>query len=388
MSVSYWLQNSSADRRVTADVCIVGAGIMGLSTAYWLNQEDPNLKVVVLEKGQMGTGATGRNAGFITCGSVEHFNRMVTKHGEKTALEIWQFAEHNMALLKSEILSKNVPVTSFQQRGAFSLAASQSEYDELKQVSRLMASHSIPVEELDEAAVRARLGAEGFVGGIKYLRDGEANPIELLRSIGSQSSFQLYENCEVQGVDVEGGDRIVRTNDVEVTCTLVIYCCNGYSAAVDNYFEDKVYPTRGQVMVLEPVAPFMEGPCYANFYLDYFRQLQDGSLLIGGFRQLESDTEKGFSDHTTEKIQEALHSFVRQHLPQYQKAKVSHRWAGVMGFSSDGEPMIGSLPTDSQIYFGAGFTGHGIGMAFHTAKTLVDLIFDRPIPDWLSAKRF
>ncbi|MEM7647366.1 MAG: FAD-binding oxidoreductase, partial [Pseudomonadota bacterium] len=122
-------------------------------------------------------------------------------------------------------------------------------------------------------------------------------------------------------------------------------------------------------------------------YLDYFRQLLDGSLLIGGFRQLESDTEKGFSDHTTETIQAALHEFVKNHLPAFNKAKVSHRWAGVMGFSVDGEPMIGSLPTDNQVFFCGGFTGHGIGMAFHTGQSLVDLIFDRSIPDWLSSKR-
>ena len=109
--------------------------------------------------------------------------------------------------------------------------------------------------------------------------------------------------------------------------------------------------------------------------------------MIGGFRQLEVDTEKGFSDHTTEVIQSALHEFVKKHLPRFATAKVSHRWAGVMGFSVDGEPIIGSLPTDNQIFFSGGFTGHGIGLAFHTGKCLVDLIFGRSIPDWLSARR-
>ena len=389
MSVSYWSEKNLQKKQISCDICVVGAGISGLSTAYWLNQEDPNLKIVILEKKQVGSGATSRNAGFITCGSVEHFNRMVSKHGEKTALEIWRFAEGNMNLLKSKIFNQNSKQHSFKQEGAFSLAAKDAELSELRQVAQLMSSHNIPVEEINADAVSKRLGATGFVGGIKYLKDGEVDPMELLSDIQKNVNAEIIENAEVFRVDTGAlGQRKVISSLVDVDCTLVVYCCNGYSQSLDNYFTDKIYPTRGQIMVLAPVKPFMEGPCYANFYLDYFRQLKDGSLLVGGFRQLESDTEKGFSDHTTEKIQQALHDFVTTHLPQFTKSPVTHRWAGVMGFSSDGEPMVGSLPTDNQIFFCGGFTGHGIGLAFNTGKALVDLIFDRPIPDWLSAKRF
>jgi glycine/D-amino acid oxidase-like deaminating enzyme len=388
LSVSYWTDKNAEHKKLLVDICIVGGGLSGLSTAYWLNKEDPNLKIAILEKGQLGSGATGRNAGFITCGSVEHFNRMVSKYGEQQALEIWRFAERNMQLLQTEIFANGNTPQSFKQNGAFSLAASDSEFTELQQVAKLMQRNQIPVEVLLESTIRDRLGATGFCGGIKYLKDGEVDPIELLKILSKQVNAALVENCEVAYVEpLVGGLRKVFARGLEVETTLVIYCTNGYSAALDPYFADKIYPTRGQIMVFEPVKPFMEGPCYANFYLDYFRQLQDGSLLIGGFRQLQADTERGFSEHTTETIQQALHDFVRNHLPRFNNCKVSHRWAGVMGFSVDGEPMVGALPTDNQVFFMGGFTGHGIGMAFHTAKVLVDLIHGRTIPDWLSAKR-
>ncbi len=112
-----------------------------------------------------------------------------------------------------------------------------------------------------------------------------------------------------------------------------------------------------------------------------------GSLLIGGFRQLEKETEVGYSDHVTDVIQNALHDFVKTHLPLYKDKKVTHRWAGIMGFSKDGEPMVGSLPNDSQVFFAGGYTGHGIGLAFNTCKKLVDSIYGREIPKWLSARR-
>ncbi|MGZ3794705.1 MAG: NAD(P)/FAD-dependent oxidoreductase, partial [Bdellovibrio sp.] len=97
MTVSFWM-DKNRNKKISADVVIVGGGIAGLSTAFWLNKEDPNLKIVVVEKSQLGDGATGRNAGFITCGSVEHFNRLVGKHGSAEANEIWKFSEDNLQL--------------------------------------------------------------------------------------------------------------------------------------------------------------------------------------------------------------------------------------------------------------------------------------------------
>ena len=111
-------------------------------------------------------------------------------------------------------------------------------------------------------------------------------------------------------------------------------------------------------------------------------------MVIGGFRQLQKDVEVGYSDETTDLIQDALEDFLRKHIPKIKGAKITHRWTGIMGFSADGEPMVGSLPTDNQIFFLGGFTAHGLGLAFHSGKCLADAIFGREIPGFISAKRF
>ena len=102
MSVSYW-QDSGTTKKVTKDIVIIGGGLAGLSTAYWLQKEDASLKIALVEKYEIGAGASGRNAGFITCGSVEHFNRLVDKHGRDEASVIWKFSEVNLNLLKENI---------------------------------------------------------------------------------------------------------------------------------------------------------------------------------------------------------------------------------------------------------------------------------------------
>lgn len=390
MSTSFWLDRSDRTSPKAFDVVIVGAGISGISTAFWLEQEDPSLKIAIVEKSRLGAGATGRNAGFITCGSVEHFNRLIGKHGLEEAVEIWKFSETNLRLLEEHIIQGQGEDLQFEKKGSYSLAAQESEYNELKSVAETMEKLKIPIRVYEEAELMKTVGTKGFVGGIRYLDDASVHPVRLLERMASKlKSTQLIEGVEVHGYESRGdGTRIVKTDNGDIETSMIVYALNGYSPVAHPYFADKIYPTRGQILMMEKVPRFMDGPCYANFYLDYFRQLPSGELLIGGFRQLEKTTEVGYSDHITDVIQNALHEFVKTHLPQFEGKKVSHRWGGVMGFSKDGQPLVGSLPDDNQVFFLGGYTGHGIGLAFHTAKATVDMIFGREIPSWLSARRF
>lgn len=388
MSTSYWLDRSRANSPKAFDAIIVGAGISGWSTAYWLLQEDPSLKVALIEKSRVAFGASGRNAGFITGGSVEHFNRMITKHGLEQATEIWRFAQENLRLLKERVIKDNGAKIQFEQNGAFSLAAQENEFEELKKVSEIMNGLNIRTEILNESQIKSRVGASHFKGGIRYLDDASVDPVQLVYLLKSCSKVELFESVEAYAIESSGDERILKTDAGDFRAPIILLNLNGYSSQLHPWFKDKIYPTRGQCLMMERVPRFMEGPCYANFYLDYFRQIPTGELLIGGFRQVEKETEVGISDHTTEPIQGALHEFVKKHLPQFEEARVTHRWSGVMGFSRDGEPMVGSIPDDPQVFFAGGYTAHGIGLSFHTTKCLVDLVFGRPVPRWLSARRF
>ncbi len=393
MSVSYWNDKGHKKEALSVDVIVIGAGIAGLSTAFWLAKEDPDLRVAIVEKYEVGSGATGRNAGFMTCGSVEHFNRLVGKHGEEEALEIWRFSEENLRLLKSHIITPCSAELDFHEKGSFSLASSKNEFDELKESAALMGRLGIKVEVVEQQEILSRLGAEGFVGGIKYGLDADIHPLKLLNAIKQETlklseNIRYYENNEVYEIGTIGDEKFVRTNKKMLKAQMVIFATNGYSALLNNYFSDKIFATRGQILITEPVPLFMEGPVYANFVLDYFRQLPTGELIIGGFRQLQKDVEKGYSDEVSDVIQKALHDFLEKHIPAVRGKKITHRWSGIMGFSIDGQPLIGSLPTDPQLFFLGGFTAHGLGLAFNSGKKLVDLLFDRPIPPFLSAKRF
>ena len=328
MATSFWLDESKNLPTKNFDVAVIGAGISGLSTCYWLMKRDPSLKIALIEKHRIAFGASGRNAGFITCGSVEHFNRLAERWGLEKANEIWQFSEENLRLLEQEVV-KGDTTLGFEKKGSFSLASTETELNELKKTAGFMRKCNIGVEELSATDIQNRVGAVHFAGGIKYLSDASVDPVKLCRKIFElvRENVTLFESTESYKIEQENGKVHIYTDRFNFHTDMVVLSLNGYSANLDPYFADKIYPTRGQILMLEPVKKFMEGPCYANFVLDYFRQLPSGELLIGGFRQLEKETEVGYSDHITPKIQHSLFEFVQKYLPQFQASKVTHRWA-------------------------------------------------------------
>ena len=246
MTIPYWLDQSFQKKSKT-DGVIIGAGIAGLSTAFFLKKQEPDLKLMILDKGALGSGATGRNAGFITCGSVEHFNRMVKTWGLKKAHKIWEFSEKNLELLTEHIIEDKKDLL-FEKKGSFSLASSKEEFKELKTSYELMKSLHISVEILEQKDIQKRLKVEGFVGGIQYKDDAAVHPVKLLEAI--RKKIQNTEICEHEEVhhisfDSKTQNYSIKTNKQEIESTFLVHATNGYASLLENYFQDKIYPTRG-----------------------------------------------------------------------------------------------------------------------------------------------
>jgi hypothetical protein len=157
---------------------------------------------------------------------------------------------------------------------------------------------------------------------------------------------------------------------------------------MNDYFKNKIYPTKGQVIATEKAPSFMEGPCYANSFLDYFRQAESGEFIIGGFRQ-EDQNPDIYSDVINEKVNKKLIGFIDEHIPKLKGVSIKNSWSGLMGFAADGQPIIGSIPGQDNIYFLGGYTGHGLGLAFLSAKVLSELILEgKAPPSFINAKRY
>ena len=389
MSVSYWQDSIKASPVISADIVIVGAGLAGLSTAYWLKKLEPGMNVVVVDKGIVGAGASGRNAGFITCGSTEHFSRMSSAYGESKAEEIWKFTEYNHKLMVEEFGEEVLwPHCEYRKLGSWTLAATEHEIEVIKATTSKLQEKDVNVEWYDQEHVAKHLSCEGFYGGAYYKDDGEIHPSKYLRLLTRQTpDVDIYTNHEVFDISPSSNRLQVKTNDSYFMCDSVVLCTNAWSAQLAPWFEDKITPMRGQIIVTEPVIQFLE-PAYCSFVLDYFRQLADGRVLVGGFRNADVEKEVGFSDEINPIIDKKLEDFLNEHFPILRGKRIDFRWSGVMGFAADGYPMVGALNEDPRIFYNVGFTAHGLGFTFATGELTARLMLEGKDPGIFSGRRF
>lgn len=371
MTISRWLDQSDSHNR-HFDAVIVGAGIAGLSTAYWLERQQPGIKIALIEKNRVGFGASGRNAGFVTCGSTEHFIKLQEDFGLDEAVQIWKFSEENHRLLAEHVIQDEGASLDYRKTGSCTVAPSEERWQVYRETAKVMRAQGLDVTEVTPKQMQDDYGVTGFQGGIQYSGDGFIHPIKLLGRLQSQLKAQIFEGTEVYKIANDRGSVRLVTDRGVFSAGQAFLTLNAYLPLVMRSFESWVTPGRGQILMTEPLPDFVKGPCYLTKHLCYFRQLPTGHLLIGGFRNLDREVENTYADQTTDVIQNALFDFVKSHFKHGPQAKIAYQWSGLMGFSTDGQMILGPAKGFENVHVMAGCSGHGMGLSFHAAKTLVE----------------
>jgi glycine/D-amino acid oxidase-like deaminating enzyme len=356
-AASIWLDEVAPDPHpaltedTSADVAIVGAGIAGVATAYHASRN--GAKVVVLEARTVADAASGRNAGFLLAGVAENFVAAVRRYGDDRALRVWRFTRHNQELVRT-IVERERIACDLAWNGSAQIAGDDLEWAEVR----------ASAERLKKEAVRVQLVPEDRAA--IYQEDGELHPVRYVRALADAAiaaGARIHDGT--RAISVSAGE--VRTERARVKAGAVVVCVNAYSQHLVSL---RVRPVRGQMLATAPVARrVFERPAYANRGYRYWRQRADGSLLVGGWRDTAADEEIGEEERTTPRIQRQLERFLRERCAD---AKVTHRWAGTMGFSHDALPYVGRLATG--VFVNAGFTGHGMAFATATGELVADLL--------------
>lgn len=391
MSISYW-QNSfyaQNSKSLEYDIVIIGAGIAGLSTAYWIEKTQPQLKIALIDKQFIAAGASGKNAGFVTCGSAEHFHKLQQQFGLDKAVEIWKFSETNRQLVGQEIIQNNSSEVDYFQTGSATVCPRPSEWERYLTIEKTMKTAGIDVELVTPDLLQKNYGVKNAVGAIQYLHDGIIHPVKLLNQIQKKlKRTDFYFNEEVFNIAETHNQVQIQTRSHSFQAGKVFAGLNGFVSELFPELKNLVKPQRGQVVVTEKLPPFVKGPCYLTEHLCYFRQLPTGELLVGGFRNQDLEAENTAFDSISEKIQQALTQFTQSYFNNTQTVKINYRWSGVMGFTPDGQMLIGQIPSSKNIYTMAGCSGHGMGLSFHAAKVMVEnALSNTPVPSHLNIQR-
>lgn len=385
---SYWLKDGVveglAQPLTDGEILIIGSGISGVSSAYWLHKQGFKDICVIDDKSE--EAATFRNCGHILHGTVESMQALVALHGKEIAQKIWSFSVQICEQVKETVASLQLDC-EYKQDGYLCLAINEAENEELKKSVDLLNSMNFDSEYLEQNKV-AELGFKGVFGGRYEKGSAQAHPGKFRNKLLQwclANNVRYHSNQKVIELNESNGQVKVLTKNGRYTFDAVVIAANAYSPLFSPFFERRklVEPFRGQIIVSKPLnekIPVSYPHSFDHGY-EYALRTQDNRLMIGGWRNHSETREMGSYDlKPNEHIERGLKDFVSRHYAFQSPLEWEYSWAGIMASSSTGFPLIG--PTEvPNIFACAGFTGHGFSWAHGSAKLLADIISGNPIPD-------
>jgi gamma-glutamylputrescine oxidase len=357
----FWLDESrpavAARELEHADVAVIGAGITGCACAAALAREGKNVRVYD-ERG-IGEGASGRNGGFALRGAAARYDVARETYGADAARELWLRTERAVDRVES------VAGDAFRRTGSLRLAADAEERAEIRAEYEALRDDGFAAEWLDELP---HLRPD-FRGAIFHPADGAVQParfVQRLADLAADAGVAFAHRHRVGSLEELDAEQIVIATD-------------GSGRGLLPELDDALWPARGQVIATAPLAErLFDCPHYARQGFDYWQQLPDRRIVLGGFRDFSILTEMTNEETTTEPIQEALDSFLLELLGDM--PEVTHRWAGIFGLTQDLLPLVGTVPGHDGVWVAAGYSGHGNVFGLLCGELVAGAILGRDDP--------
>ena len=326
---------------VDADVCVVGLGGSGLTCARELRRL--GARVVGLDAGLVGSGAAGRNGGFLLAGVSRFHHDAVARYGRARAVALYR-----LTLDELDRIDAGAPGL-VERTGSLRLAESEEELADCASQLAAMRADDLPAEWFD--------GPEGR--GLLFPGDGTFQPLLRCRALAAAAladGVRLYERSPV--VDIHAG--AVRTTHGTVRSRLVIVAVDGGLELLLPELAGAVRTARLQMLATAPTDEIcLSRPVYARWGFDYWQQRPDGAIALGGARDLAGESEWTDDATPTAFVQEALERRLRGGLGVH--APVTHRWAASVGYTPDGLPVIGEVRPGVWAIGGYCGTGNVVG---------------------------
>jgi glycine/D-amino acid oxidase-like deaminating enzyme len=356
---------------------VVGAGIVGLSTAYWLTRAGHS--PLLLDADGIATHASGRNAGFLMTGTAEPYTVLVRTIGEPAARRLWELSSENREMLRGELIEPGKVDCEFTPEGGWitALAGQEEQERELRESCQALDKIGLGFQWREGDEVRRAAGSDRLGGALFQPRDGGLDPARLCRGIArliAEGGGRVRTGVRVRRLEPEGGRVRMVTDAGHFLAERVALALNAYAPQLLPHLQGEVLPVRGQMLATAPGARDLPGVWYVNDGYEYLRQLPDGTLVLGGSRWAARETEVGYEETPTARVQGALDDFIRQAFPRFADRPVVHRWAGIMAFTADGLPRSGEVPGIPGACYAAGFNGHGMSLGFATGRWLAGRI--------------
>lgn len=362
------VQTRSASR---AHVVVIGAGIVGASTAYWLSRMQ--IPTLLVEAALPGNGATGRNGGLCVVGPSGSYLETIERFGHATAQAITSHTLLGYEMLASVVGKENIDC-EFRPNGFTHLALSDDEAQKLERDADAMRSDGFHVDFLSPHDLHRHIQTliNARVLGGKFIADAaQLHSMKLLRGIVGAAERRGAATCggvEVRSIQMRGDHVVLETTQGEIHADALVVAANAWTRQLFPKLNGVITPVRGQVLSTAPLPKIFDCGFAVGITPtgEYWQQTPSGEIIIGGCRALAINRDEGFLEFdTTNNVQMGIEKVLPMLFPQLANIHVAHRWSGPMAFTRDFLPILDRVD-GAPVYLAGGFSGHGMpfGMIF------------------------
>jgi gamma-glutamylputrescine oxidase len=357
---------------VQADVCIIGGGYTGLSSAIHLR--DLGYSVAVLEANKVGWGASGRNGGHVGTGQRSDQHTLEKMVGQDHARELWQLGLDAVDTVTGLIDRFNIDCEL--KEGNLHVASKAGDVAELREEVEHLQSHYgyDKIRYVDKPELAEMTSGQGFHGGSVDAGCKHLHPLNyalgLARAAHSLGAA-IYENSQVTAY-TEGSEVRVKTEQGEVRARYLIVACNGYLEKLEPRTAGKIMPINNYMLATEPLPEQLARRLIRDdtsmsdslFVINYWKLSADNRLLFGGG---ESYTRRFPAD-----IGRFVQKYMLRIYPELANTPIDYGWGGTLAITLNRMPDFGRL--SSQVFYAHGFSGHGVPTATMAGKLLAEVI--------------
>lgn len=369
--------------KTTAEVVIIGGGISGAATAYYLAKKGVK-DVVLIEKEYISSGATGRCGAGIRQQWGTEMNCIISKH----SCEMFEQAQEELEY-EHDI--------EFKQGGYLLLASTEKEEDQFKKNIKLQNSLGIDSKllTLDEAKeIVPFLNTDDLVCCAFHQKDGHLNPFHATQAYvnaAKRLGAEVHTYTEVTDIIVEKGKIAgVKTNKGDISTNVVVNAAGGWAQKIGQMagVDLPLYSERHQILVSEPIDEILK-PMVMSFSLNlYCQQVPHGGIIMG---RGDENEPKDLRVTSSWQFLDEMAKTVTRILPPLKNIRVLRQWAGLYNMSPDRQPIYGPVDEVEGFYVAAGFSGHGFMFGPSTGVIMSEYILgeEMSLPvNALTLKRF
>lgn len=370
---SYWERVQFSEE---IDFIVVGAGIVGYSTALRLRELNPSARIIILERGNLPSGASSKNAGFACFGSASEIYDDIQEFGEKIVWETVQLRWKGLQALRTQIGDENLKL---QINGSWDLFTA-AEMETFNAVLPHLDHYNQKLEEITgekevysiDDSIDQTFGFQNIVSSFKNRLEGQIDTGSMNQAFFQTviaKDIRVLFGCEVTSIQEHETSVHLETSIGNFSSRKVAVCTNGFAKQL---LDEDVLPARAQVLITKPIENLnIKGTFHYQKGYYYFRNI-DNRILFGGGRNLDVKGETTTKMVNTDNILDSLKEILSTVILPDASYEIDHSWAGVMGVGDTKKPIVKML--SSSVFCGVRLGGMGVAIGSLVGQDLAELI--------------